>query len=86
MNTGFDLASSIVSQISFFACRNVFLSSKVQKDISKYSYCKEFGISPYPGDYGSQPKKWVDKSFIIKNSLIKRENRAIKKQQAKQEG
>ena len=38
-------------------------------------YCKEFNIPSYPGTYGDQPKKWVDKSFIIKNAFdVKRYN------------
>ena len=38
-------------------------------------YCKEFNIPSYPGTYGDQPRKWVDKSFIIKNAFdVKRYN------------
>lgn len=80
MGKSFDIASSISSQISFFSCKNIFLSSQVQKDISKYTYCKDFSIPAYNGTYGEQPSKWVQKSFIIKNALIKRENSMNKKQ------
>ena len=38
---------------------------------------KQFGISPYPGSYGDQPAKWVDRAFIIKNTLAKKEKDQI---------
>ena len=75
----FDIASSISSQTPFFSCNNVFLSKDYQKDISTYVYCKDLSISPYKGSYGEQPKKWVDKYFIIKNAMGKVEERMKKK-------
>ena len=42
-------------------------------------YCKDFHISPYPGDYGKQPSKWIQKAQIIKTALAKLEAREIKK-------
>ena len=44
----------------------------MQKNIERYVYCEQFGISPYPGSYGQQPAKWVDRAFIIKNTLAKK--------------
>ena len=83
MNRGegksFDIATSIVAQVPFFACKNIFLQKKYQEDISKYIYCSDFGISPYPGSYGEQPKKWVSKSFIIKSAIQKRDNQIQRK-------
>jgi hypothetical protein len=49
-------------------------------------YCKEFGVAPYKGDYGSHPAKWVDKVFIIKNMLSRLEQQSydnIKKESMK---
>jgi hypothetical protein len=49
----------------------------------------DFGISPYNGSYGDQPKKWVDKFFIIKNALNKvqeRMNRKAQKEQSLKQG
>ena len=43
-------------------------------------YCQEFNVAPYPGSYGSQPKKWVDTAFIIRKVLAKREESMINKQ------
>ena len=61
----------------FFACRNVLYSKEHQKDIERYIYSKQFGISPYSGSYGEQPAKWVDKAFIIKNVFAKKERDQI---------
>ena len=40
--------------------------SENQKDIQRYIYCQDFNTQPYPGSYGEQPFKWIEKSFIIK--------------------
>ena len=58
-----------MAQLPFFACRDIVLDANAQKDISKYIYCSDFGISPYRGSYGDQPKKWIDKSFLIKKLI-----------------
>ena len=81
----FDIASSVSSQVGFFACRNVFYDPNCQRDIMKYIYCKEQGVSAYPGFFGEQPKRWVDKFFLIKSALSKLEQREMKKAQRKQE-
>jgi len=65
----FDIAKSVIAQLPFFACKDIVLDGQAQKDISKYMYCSNFGISPYKGSYGDQPKRWVDKSFLIKKSM-----------------
>ena len=49
----------------------------MQKNIERYVYCEQFGISPYPGSYGEQPAKWVDRAFIIKNTLAKKQKDQI---------
>ena len=75
----FDIARSVDAQIPFFACKNVVYSKECQKDIQKYIYCKEFGVSPYNGNFDKHPAKWIDKTFIIKKALAKRENDEIEK-------
>ena len=65
----FNIAKSINSQISFFACRNIFLDKQSQKDISRYLYCTKMKTPPYPGSFSEQPLRWVRKSFIIKNAI-----------------
>ncbi|QDP49161.1 MAG: hypothetical protein Unbinned2990contig1002_8 [Prokaryotic dsDNA virus sp.] len=74
LGKSFDIGASLLKQIPFFACKNVLLSKEYQSDISKYLYCKNFGIKPYEGSYKEQPSRWVSKTFIIKNALIKRDN------------
>jgi len=76
----FDVALSVSKQLPFFSCMNILYNQDAQKDIEKYIYCKEFGISPYPGSFGGQPKRWVDRAFIIKKALAKREESMINKQ------
>ena len=75
----FDIARSVNAQIPFFACRNVVYSKECQRDIKKYIYCKEFGVSPYHGDFDKHPARWVDKSFIIKKALAKKESAQLEK-------
>ena len=79
-----DVAQSISSQIPFFACKNVLSSKEYQNDVARYVYCKEFGVSPYPGDYSKHPFRWVEKSFIIKTAFAKMENAQLEK--AKKDG
>ena len=73
----FDIAKSVNSQLPFFSCRNKVLKNEHQKDIQRYIYCKEFGVPAYSGAYGDQPSKWVEKSFVIKNALAKKEKDLI---------
>ena len=73
----FDIAKSINSQLPFFSCRNKILKNEYQKDIQRYIYCKEFGVPAYNGAYGDQPSKWIEKSFVIKNALAKKEKDLI---------
>ena len=74
MGKSFDISTSVLRQISFFACKNIFMSTEAQKDISKHLYCSEYGVPAHKGTYGEQPAKWVCKSFAIKSALTKREN------------
>jgi len=73
----FDIAKSVVSQIPFFACKNIFFDKEVQNDIRRYIYCEKFGVAPYKGSYGEQPFNWVQRAFEIKNALAKKEKRDI---------
>ena len=73
----FDIAGSVVSQMPFFACNNVFFDNKIQKDIQRYIYCEKFGVPPYKGSYGEQPANWVSKAFTIKAALAKKEKKEI---------
>ena len=73
----FNIAESIVKQLPFFACANVLLDKQSQKDISRYIYSEQFGISPYKGSYGEQPAKWVEKSFLIKSIIERKKTKAM---------
>ena len=75
----FDVALSVSSQLPFFCCKNHMLDNEIQKDISKYLYCKDYGISPFGGSYGDQPKRWVGKHHTIKNALGRKEKQAMEK-------
>ena len=80
----FDIAESIISQINFFGCPNIFFSSEVRKDVERYIYCEKFGIPPYKGSYGEQPARWVSRAFAIKSALAKKEKRSINASRSKQ--
>ena len=69
----FDTAKAVSSQIAFFCCPNKLYNPEYQQDISKYMYCKEFGVSPYEGSYNNHPHKWILKSQVIKSSFHKLE-------------
>ena len=79
MGKSFDIASSVSQQLPFFSCMNIMLDRQAQKDISQYLYCKEFGVVPFPGDYGMQPQRWINKVSIIKVAMNKREERMQKR-------
>ena len=81
MGKSFDIASSVSQQLPFFSCVNFMLDRQSQKDISQYLYCKEFNIQPFPGEYGNQPQRWINKINIIKVAMNKREERMQKKAQ-----
>jgi len=74
----FNIAESIMAQLPFFACNNFILDKEAQKDISRYVYSKDFGISPYKGSYGEQPSRWIEKTFIIKNLIERQKSKAMK--------
>lgn len=69
----FDVAQSVIAQIPFFACINSIIDLEHQQDIKRYLYCTKFGVSPFQGDFGSQPSRWVEKSFIIRSAFAKKE-------------
>ena len=72
----FSPASSVKSQLPFFACNNIIFNKEFQKDIERYVYCDNFSIAPYPGAYGEQPSRWTQKSYIIKKAINKIQNKA----------
>ena len=81
MGKSFDIAGSVSQQLPFFSCMNFIINKQAQKDISQYLYCKEFNIQPFPGEYGMQPQRWINKVNIIKVAMSKREERMQRKAQ-----
>ena len=73
----FDVSASVISQIPFFTCKNIFFEPNIQRDIEKYIYCEKFGVPPYLGDYGKQPYTWVKRAFAIRTALAKREKKEL---------
>jgi hypothetical protein len=65
----FTLHQTIQSHFPFFACPNNFLDQKYQNDIQRYIYCQKMRVSPYEGDYGKHPKKWIIKCNVIEKIL-----------------
>ena len=76
--SNFDVTHSVMTQLPFFACSNIIINTDAQKDISRYLYSKQFKISPYKGSYGEQPKKWIEKSFLLSNLIETQKAKAIK--------
>ena len=75
----FDIEQSVQAQLPFFCCKNRIFDKEIQEDIKRYMYSKNFGISPYEGDYGKQPYLWVEKVFIIKKAFAQLEKNKIDK-------
>ena len=72
------IAESVMAQLPFFACGNMMIDKNAQKDIARFMYARQFKISPYRGSYGEQPKKWVEKSFLLNNLIERRKAKVIK--------
>ena len=66
--------------LSFFACPNNIFCADSLSTIRRYTYCKDTKTLPYEGSYGSQPKKWVDKYFLLTSLSNLRELRVAEKQ------
>ena len=67
----FDIAKSVKAQLPFFCCCNMMYDKYLQRDIKRYLYCEQFNVPPYSGSFDDQPVAWIDKAFIIKNTLAK---------------
>ena len=72
------IAESVMAQLPFFTCTNMVMDNQSQKDIARFMYARQFKISPYSGSYGEQPKKWVEKSFLLNNIIERQKAKAIK--------
>ena len=72
------IAESVMAQLPFFACSNIIMDAEAQKDISRFMYAKQFNISPYKGSYGEQPKKWINKTFLLTHLLERQKSKAMK--------
>ena len=69
---------SVMAQLPFFSCSNIMIETNSQKDISRFMYSRQYQISPYKGSYGEQPKKWVEKSFLLNHLLERQRAKAMK--------
>jgi len=76
--SSFNIASSVMAQLPFFACSNVIMDQKAQQDISRFMYVRNFNVPAYNGSYGEQPKKWVEKSFLLNNLIERQKAKAMK--------
>ena len=76
--SSFNIASSVMAQLPFFTCTNIMLKEDAQRDISRFMYVRQFNVSAYKGSYGDQPKKWIEKSFLL-NNLIERQKAKVGK-------
>ena len=72
------IAESVMAQLPFFSCSNIMIETNSQKDISRFMYSRQYKISPYKGSYGEQPKKWVEKSFLLNHLLERQKAKAMK--------
>tara|TARA_R100000734_G_C3319190_1_gene114590 strand:+ start:3515 stop:3895 length:381 start_codon:yes stop_codon:yes gene_type:complete len=73
-----NIAESVMAQLPFFSCTNMIMDFNAQKEIARFMYARQFKISPYKGSYGDQPKKWVEKSFLLTNLIERQKAKAMK--------
>ena len=74
----FNIGESVMAQLPFFACKSILLDKESQRDIARFIYSGDFGVSPYEGSYGEQPAKWVAKAFLLKSLLERQKSKAMK--------
>ena len=72
------IAESVMAQLPFFSCSNMIMDANAQKDIARFMYARQFRISPHKGSYGEQPKKWVEKSFLLNHLIERQKAKAMK--------
>ena len=73
---GFNIGESVMSQLPFFACKNVMIDIDANRDISRFVYSRDFNVPAYSGSYGNQPKRWIEKTFLL-NNLIERQKSKV---------
>ena len=73
----FDVVESLMAQIPFFACNNIFFDRQINQDIEKYLYCEKFNVPPFKGSFEEQPAMWVKRTFAIKTAIAKKEKKDI---------
>ncbi|QDP54243.1 MAG: hypothetical protein Unbinned4234contig1003_29 [Prokaryotic dsDNA virus sp.] len=69
----FTILDNIWDQVPFFACTSHLISNESQKDISRFVYSKDTNTPPYSGTYGDTPHIWIQKYYIIKQSMSLKE-------------
>ena len=74
--SSFNIASSVMAQLPFFACKNVMIDIDANRDISRFVYSRDFNVPAYSGSYGNQPKRWIEKTFLL-NNLIERQKSKV---------
>lgn len=75
--SNFNIAESVLIQLPFFACTDIFLNKQSQKDIARFVYAKDFNVPAYDGSYGQQPSKWVEKSFLLKSIIEQQKSKVM---------
>ena len=80
-NSGTEIGkfAMIYTEYLRYGCANFLIDSKIQKDIAKYFYCLDFNTPAYSGTYGKQPNKWIEKYYIIKQAVSKKEQIEMEK-------
>lgn len=79
----FDEDKSLIAQLPYFTCPNLFYTKEINRLVERYTYCKDNNVAPYAGPFGEQPYKWVKAFFTIKNAFAKKESIMLDKAKAK---
>ena len=77
---------NVFEQLPFFCCTNNLVDEDAQYNIKKYIYCDKTKIPAYPGNFGDQPARWIERYFIIENAInqmkYKKNKQSIEKQKS----
>ena len=73
----FDIAKSVNSQLPFFACRNVVYVIDIRRIYKDIFIVRNLAFLHTKEHMVTNPAKWVEKAFVIKNALAKKEKDII---------
>jgi len=60
-----------IVQTFFGICPKSLINSAAFELMRRWSYCKTYSTSPFPGSYDDQPREWLQICEIIEDEIVK---------------